>query len=542
MRIRRTGVWAPGLLTVALLVCTVTTQGADPGTEVPGLRTAQAPSATGMIPVRIVNGRLIVLTDLVGLRYTNEASFEISFDYPDALTLHPDQFRWLGFDPNDLGLGDQQQIHVQVINGPRLSFSARDVAQETSEARLQAQNDMTKLFSDGLAERKLKGTIGIGLLRKYHLTLDIAAGQLILAPPAEPADPSAVSNPNADVVTTFDVVNDRIAIPIAHADGQRAVMTLGGTEYDSPIDTRVTTPLGKPAGNLQPIALTEVGAGARRLDLSRYLAFRPRRFGVAPTPAADSPLVIAGVNLLEKFRIEIDWTNQRIAWTAKAPPAYPQEDFAYFEAETAGTMDALEGFLKTHAESRLSAEAASLLMDRLLEREQVTEADVRRVLPWAVRTALPGRKTETLAAYVEKFVEQPGREALAIAVGKEALTYAREAFDARAVYALHHRLAQIYMAQQAWNDAWKHLLSAAFMAPEDMEIALDLARVYDKQGQARRAYSRYKQVGAAPGVPPEIAAEIKAALDRLRPQLPKDDPLLRGESTRGGRGGGGGGR
>jgi len=539
MKIRRAGVWAPGFLTIALFVCTAGTQ---ERVAAQGPSAAQAPAATGVIPVRVVNGRLIVLTDLVGLRYTNEASFEVSFDYPDALTLHPDQFRWLGFDPNDLGLGDQQQIHVQVVNGPRLSFSAREVAQEASEERVQAQNDMTKLFSDGLAERKLKGTIGIGLLRRYHLTLDIAAGQLILAAPAAPADPTAVPNPTADVVTTFDVVSDRIAVPVAHVDGQRAVMTLGGTEYDSPIDTRVTAPLGKPAGNLQPMTLMETGIGARRLDLSQYVAFRPRRFGVAPTPAADSPLVIAGVNLLEKFRIEVDWTNQRIAWTAKAPPAYPQEDFAFFEAETGGTMDALEGFLKTHGESRLSAEAASLLMDRLLEREEVTEADVRRVLPWAVRTALPGRKTETLASYVEKFVERPGREALAIAVGKEGLTYAREAFDARVVYALHHRLARLYMAQENWSDAWKHLLSAAFMAPEDLEISLDLARVYDKQGQARRAYSRYKQVGAAPGVPPEIAAEITAALDRLRPLLPKDDPLLRDGAGRGGRGGGGGGR
>ena len=33
----------------------------------------------GVIPVRVVNGHLVVLTDLVGLRYTNEASFEISF-------------------------------------------------------------------------------------------------------------------------------------------------------------------------------------------------------------------------------------------------------------------------------------------------------------------------------------------------------------------------------------------------------------------------------------------------------------------------------
>ena len=96
----------------------------------------------------------------------------------------------------------------------------------------------------------------------------------------------------------------------------------------------------------------------------------------------------------------------------------------------------------------------------------------------------------------------PDRTTLAIAAGEEGLKYSREAFDARVVYALHHRLGQLEMKGQNWDDAWKHLLSAAFMAPDDLLIMLDLARVYDKQGQVRRAYARYKRVAAAPGAPP----------------------------------------
>jgi hypothetical protein len=46
-------------------------------------------------------------------------------------------------------------------------------------------------------------------------------------------------------------------------------------------------------------------------------------------------------------------------------------------------------------------------------------------------------------------------------------------------------------------------------------------------------------VAQAQGLPPEIASEVKAAMDRLRPKLPKDDPLLRDEKPAGkGRGGG----
>ena len=149
-------------------------------------------------------------------------------------------------------------------------------------------------------------------------------------------------------------------------------------------------------------------------------------------------------------------------------------------------------------------------------------------------------KAETCFEYLTAFAERPDRAALAIAAGQEGLKYSREAFDARVPYQIHSQLGQLYMKQSNWNEAWKHFLSAAFMAPDDLEIALNLGRVYDKRGEVRRAYARYKRVAAAPGLPPDIDAEVKAAMTRLRAQLPKDDPLLRDEKPVGrGRSGGG---
>src|SRR5262245_50097599 len=78
---------------------------------------APAQDGTISIPLRVVNGHLIILTDLVGLRYTNEASFEVSLEYPDALTLHPDQYQWLGLPPGDIGLSDGPQIRILIQGG-----------------------------------------------------------------------------------------------------------------------------------------------------------------------------------------------------------------------------------------------------------------------------------------------------------------------------------------------------------------------------------------------------------------------------------------
>ncbi len=492
---------------------------------------------TGTIPVRIVNGHLVMLTDLVGLRYTNEMSLEISFEYPNALTLHPDQYGWLGLDPNDLGLGEQQLVHILVAGTPiKLSIPSKEIAPEPSEERIAFQNSMTKVHSADLGERKLKGTIGIGLLKKYHVTLDLKDRQMILAPPREAG---AAPSTTADVVIApFEYANDRIQVGMSYGDDRRALMAIGGTNYDTFIDSRVSKPMGKPAGDVSPLWLADSGTSGKRLDLTRYLALRPRAFGLAATPGIDSPLVITGVNFLEQFRVELDWNNQSLTLTQKTSPVYPQQDFAFFDAESRGTAEALEAYLAKYPRERLSGDAASLLVKRRLEQPGATDADVLKALQWAVNTAPPGRRTETCLEYVTAFDEVPGRTALAIAAGTEGFKYSREAFDARVVYALHHAVGKLYMKQSRWTDAWKHLLSAAFMAPDDLEIALDLARVYDKQDQTRRAYARYKKVSQSQGMPPEIAVEVKGAMDRLRPKLPKDDPLLRDEKPAG-KGGGG---
>jgi hypothetical protein len=509
------------------------------GAAAGGSLAAQAPDGT-VIPVRVVNGHVVVLGDLVGLRYTNEASFEISFEYPDALTLHPDQYDWLGLDPNDLGLADPPLVHIVLASGLRLSISAKDVAVEQSDERLEFQNMMTKIHSSELGERKLKGTIGIGLLRKYHVTLDLPARQLVLGAP-RPASDAADAEASSDaIVTPFEYVGNRIQVDLKYGDGRAGRLALGGTDYDTAIDARVAAPLSRPAGDVSPVWLSDGTHPDRKLDLSRYVAFRPRPFGVSATPGADSPTVIAGWNLLEYFRVELDWNNQWLALTQKKAPHYPQPDFEFFKAESLGQSAAMQAYLQQYPHERLSPEAAALLVTWRVEKDHAADAEVMQAVRWAVDTSMPGRRTETCLSYLSTFSAMPDRTDLAIGAGLEGLTHSREAFDARVVYALHNALGELYMKKSAWNDAWKHFLSAAFMAPDDLRITLNLARVYDRRGEVRRAYARYKKVAAASGLPPDIATEVKGAMDRLRKLLPKDDPLLRDETPASGRGRSGG--
>ena len=46
------------------------------------------------------------------------------------------------------------------------------------------------------------------------------------------------------------------------------ILVLGGTEYDTFIDSRVIKSMGKPAGDVSPAWLADEGASGRRVDVS----------------------------------------------------------------------------------------------------------------------------------------------------------------------------------------------------------------------------------------------------------------------------------
>ncbi len=487
---------------------------------------AQPRADLGVVPVRVVNGHLIVFADLVGLQYQDEVSLEISLEYPAAITLHPDQYHWLGMDPDALERGDEIVITLQMGQGITWSIPGRDIVPERSPERVAAQNSMTKLHSSALGERKLKGTIGVGFLRQYHVTLDVQHGQMVLAPPRAVDDVSP-SFPLADIaVSPFDDTDNRLQIGLQYADDRTGRMTIGGTEYDTVIDAAVARDLERPAGNVSPVWLAENGESERTLDLSRYLAFRPKVLGSTGAAETDRPVIVTGVNLLEHFRVEIDWANRSIGFTQTKAPQYPQQDFEFFQAEVQGNADAMRAYLEKHPRERLSPDAARLLVAWRLEKDKANDEQLMEALRWVVDTSPPGRRAETCLFYVDVFTTVPDRAELAIAAAKEGLKHSREAVDVTRVYGLHNALGEQYVKKGDLTQAWKHFLASAFMMPDDIMTSLNLARVYDRQGRTRRAYARYKRVAAAEHLGDVIDGEVKAAMERLRSELPKDDLLL----------------
>lgn len=489
------------------------------------------------LPLRIVDGHIIVTVTLFDRGGLDEAiTVELSLDNPELLSLHDDELGWLKLNTAAIKRGEDVNVRATFAAGITLLLPAKDIKAEKSGARVDEQNRITKFFPNQLDERKLKGALGLGLLKHYDVVLDLKERQLVLTPPTTtapesgaPAAASTLSTDGADFVGTFELRNGQISLPVASPAGPSARMILGSSNYDTLIDPAAAKRLNQPAGDVAPVAL--IGAG--ELELSRLVAFRPKAWGPAPAAGTEAPLLLSGINLLESFRLEIEWASSRVRFIKQDTPPAPAADQAYFKAEVLGTADAYQAFLEAHPKNRLGADAAKRLIALRLDEWGADDDSIIKALQWIADTSAPERRTENCLAYVNRLATTPGRSALAIRAAQLSLKYSRQAITVQDVYRLHRILGEQYLEQNELQQAWTHLLSAAFVPidrdPEHaFRVALNLARVYEKQSRFTRAYSRYKAALAVPGAPmtKDAKAEITTALERLKTKIPADELKL----------------
>lgn len=483
-----------------------------------------------VVPVRVVEGHLMAIgfvTNRAG--DVNDLSVELSFEDPGVFTLHGDQYGWLD---------DAPVVKLLLKPGAEFKFSAAEVKPETRPEREQMQNELTRFHSNKLDEHKAKGTLGAGFFRKYHVVLDVAAGTLALSP----LETGAALK--GQVVRPFEWRGNRLWMPVQYGAGKTGLMLLGGDAYDTFIDSEVAKSLGKAAGDVTPVWL----GGESGIDLSRQMALRPRPL------AATGATFVTGVNLLEAFRVEVDWNSSRIAFTPSRQVEYPKGDLAYFQAEIADKPEAFQAYLEQYPATRLSAQAARRLMEGRIKQVGATDEALMQALQWVAKTSVPERQMENCTPYVRAFRAMPGRDALVVQAGLFALQYSRQAVTVQDTYRLHNIIGEAYMKQDKVKEAWKHFLSAAFMPLDNntdlihnIAVNYNLACAYDRMGRATRAYSRFvrTQEMLAPlmeqvaGIPADAElspadretveflkkadATVKEALPRLKAKIPADE-------------------
>ncbi len=485
------------LLACALLLFALPTLAQDPedsnppeGTDPTADEPPAEPGTPSRMAVRVIAGRLVARVELSTRFRRIPANLWIDFDRPVGLELHNRAAFPLGVD-RDGG----QPITVHLL-GKNLVLSEREHGDE------ELMEAFTKLYSRDLGEVALIGTIGSRVLEQYHLVIDVRDGFITLTSPAEQTG-AAPPEEGGSIVAAATLTNDLVWFPVRLEGGELRAMAIGTSRYDTIIDSELCRERERPAGDIGPVVI-------KTIDLHQFVAMRPEPLVQVHS---DGALGVAGLNLLEHFRVEIDRVNRFIRFAETAPAEFPAADLTFFRARLEEAPEPLIAFLEEHGETRLSREAATLLLD--LQIELGADADGCRIaLEWLDKTRIEDLRTTEALATMKALIESR-RVDLAIEAGRIGVESGRKDRYPEAVHKLHTKLGELLLDEGDPDAAWEHLLSAAFGLPDEGEVNLLLGRLYEKKERWRRAQSRYIQAVIKPETGPQAIAGLERVQERM---------------------------
>lgn len=457
----------------------------------------------GAIPVRVVDGRIVVSCDISGPRLRIPVNLWLDFDGAYGFQLHNKAAAPL---PAESRSGKPLPLTLHFPDFS-LEIARRELGPEDQF------EEFTKYHSTKIGEDALTGAIGSQILKHFDVILDLPNGQIELLPPGQLADqqPTQTTDDAAEVVVPITLKNDLVWLPVqlkGSKDKLKRALAIGSTQYDTRLDRRLCNSLQRPAGNVGPVT-------CQSLDFAPYVAFRPSKV-VQVHP--DGVAGVMGINLLEKFRVHVDRQSMLATIRSAGSPEFPEQDLAYFQAMIAEDRDLVLKWLDEHAQSRLGREAAEFLLTLMLD-EGAEIDELESAVEW-VNTTMPADLRATrLMDLMEELVNE-GETELGIMAGKIGVKSARQDRYPKSSYKLHGRLGELILPNDK-REAWRHLLSAAFGLPDDGMINLNLARVYEANNKKQRAFSRYIQAL----IKEESSELAMAALMRMDADLPAKDRL-----------------
>ena len=467
-----------GLLIVSLALAVIA-RGQDNGPD-PSNPSDPPPAVadSGVIPVKVVGGRLVAHVELSTIHRRIPANLFIEFDNPCGLRLHNGAAGAIKAE-NKAGETTPVSVHFPDFV---ITVESREHGPE------QEYKEFTRLYSREIDEDSLVGAIGAKVLGNYVVTFDLANGELILEPPAEPreADEQPESNSesgekNKDIEVSITTTDDIVWLPVQLEDGKVQAMAVSTSNYDTLVDQEWCDDLGHPAGD---IGAVRMGA----LNFSEFVALRPAEVNYVHP---DGAIAVAGLNLLEHLKLTIDRQNRIARCRISVPPEFPAADRALFQALVNEDAEALETWLGKHPRQRLSQEAARLLLGYRIDEDAEPE-QFQKAIAWLAGTWREDIvSTRTLDLMRE--LQASGYPMMAVHAGELGIEGGREDRYPNSVHSVHASMGEILLDHDDDQRAWRHLLSAAFGLPEDGMINLKLGQFYEKQKRYNRALSRYVQ-------------------------------------------------
>ncbi len=483
---------------------------------------ANAQGLGGQIGATSLGDRVVIRVMLQTEAFEKETHMVIDYAAPEAFAMHQSVLQSLAF-------GETERTLKVLADGFRLEVSREDITPETGSFL----NEFTARHANELENVDVAAVVGWPMLRTFALGLDLGEQELTLKPSAE-MDARQAEQWATAVIRGVLVVDDQVHIPVSYDADKGATMTFGTAGYHTYVNREIAERLGKPSGDLDGISFgTPPG-----MPLSGMVALFPQPFDEPPEALDEAWLLRSGLGLWSAYRLEINPAAGYLAVTPQVDSNHSEADAAFYAAAAAEDVDALRAYTERWPDDRNIEEAAGRMFRIGLDAGLPDEAQMAAVAI-GLSVTPERRKTHYASSFVFPLFNsdrKDERSSLVIALCEEALVYIGRSDRPSLRQNIQIMLGDRYLHAGNAHEAWKTFLSAAFYGDPGLDgvVRHELGRAYEALGRHRRAYSSYQRAAAdLTPAPPSIKDSARAGLERLRPLLDPDDPLLAEESSSG---------
>ena len=488
----------------------------------PAVASAQEAGPGGSAEAKVIGDHVLVPVTLSTEAFRKETHLVLDYAATTPLHIFGQIFGAVRFGANE------QTLKILGAEGLRLEVPREGVqptAQGSPETNLLLH--LGNRYSSELKEIDVAAILGGPVLRRFALGMNLDEGRVSFTP-ADEANAMDAQLWAQSVITGLETTEEgRVLAPVSYGDGKRSLMAFNTAGYHSYINDRTAAELGHPSGDLPDI---HFGVGDRRVGLSGMAALYPVDFWDDPR-FSPKWLVVPGLSLWTAYRLEINPAQGYLALEPVRNSNYSEADFAFYSAAAAEGRAELKAYLRENPEDRNVAEAAEILFALGLEDNASVEEQMETV-EYRLSTTLERMKSDWLgrtALGLHFSEERDARSALIVAIAEKALEFIARSDNPGLRQQLQLMLGDRYLFAGDAEAAWRVLLSAGFNGDPQLDgvVRHELGRAYEALGRHRRAYSSYQRaLSPLVQTPPDMQQSARAGMERIRPLLDPDDPLL----------------
>ena len=481
----------------------------------------------GSAEAKVIGDHVLVPVTLSTEAFRKETHLVLDYAATTPLHIYGQIFGAVRFGENE------QTLKILGAEGLRLEVpreGVRPTARGSPESNLLLY--LGNRYSSELKEIDVAAILGGPVLRRFALGMNLDEGRVSFAPADEANALDARLWAQAVITGLQTTEEGRVLAPVSHGDGRPSLMAFNTAGYHSYVNAEKATALGHPSGDLPDI---HFGVGDQRVSLSGMAALFPVDFKDDPRFSPDW-LVVPGLSLWTAYRLEINPAQGYLALEPVRDSNYSEADFAFYSAAAAGDRGKLQVYLRENPEDRNVAEAAEVLFGLGLEENASVEEQMEAV-DYRLSATLERMKSDWLggtALGLHFSEERDARSALIVALAEKALEFIARSDNPGLRQQLQLMLGDRYLFAGEAEEAWKVLLAAGFNGDPQLDgvVRHELGRAYEALGRHRRAYSSYQRaLSPLVQTPPDMQESARAGMDRIRPLLDPNDPLLAEEES-----------